>query len=212
MAPFEIGKYNDFSALPFVAAAVSSGNLLSLAVWNAIPFYLYLTVCYFLVCCVEFFPSKYCRASRLTLHISSFLCQNSVFCEPMFSVMKYFYASKWKSLSRVWLFVIQARLLEWVAFPSSRRSSQPRDRTQISHTEGGFFTSWATGRPKNTGVDSLSLRQGIFMTQESNWCLQHCRWIPYQLNYEGRYEGSIFLSLVSIFITIFFLLLAFLFA
>ena len=36
---------------------------------------------------------------------------------------------------------LQARLLEWVAFPFSRGSSQPRDRTQVSRTAGGFFTS-----------------------------------------------------------------------
>ena len=34
--------------------------------------------------------------------------------------------------------------MEWVAFPFSRGSSQPRDGTQVSHIEGGFFTSWAT--------------------------------------------------------------------
>ena len=38
----------------------------------------------------------------------------------------------------------QARILEWVAFLFSRGSSQPRDRTQVSHIAGGFFTSWAT--------------------------------------------------------------------
>ena len=36
------------------------------------------------------------------------------------------------------------RILEWVAFPFSRGSSQPRDRTQVSHIAGGFFISWAT--------------------------------------------------------------------
>ena len=92
---FEIGKYYNFSALPFVAAAVSSGKLLSHALWN-ISLYLYLTVCYFLVCCIEFFPSKYCRASRLTLHISSLLCQNSVFSEPMFFCSKIFLCFKVK--------------------------------------------------------------------------------------------------------------------
>ena len=40
--------------------------------------------------------------------------------------------------------ILQARILEWVAFSFSRGSSQPRDRTQVSHTAGGFFTSWAT--------------------------------------------------------------------
>ena len=34
-----------------------------------------------------------------------------------------------------------ARIVEWVAFPFSRGSSQPRDRTQVSHIAGGFFTS-----------------------------------------------------------------------
>ena len=37
--------------------------------------------------------------------------------------------------------ILQARILEWVAFPSSRGSSQPRDRTQVSGITGGFFTS-----------------------------------------------------------------------
>ena len=35
----------------------------------------------------------------------------------------------------------QARILEWVAFPFSKGSSQCRDRTQVSHIAGGFFTS-----------------------------------------------------------------------
>ena len=36
--------------------------------------------------------------------------------------------------------ILQARILVWVAIPSSRGSSQPRDRTQVSHIAGGFFT------------------------------------------------------------------------
>ena len=36
-----------------------------------------------------------------------------------------------------------ARILEWVAMPCSRGSSQPRDWTHVSHIAGGFFTSWA---------------------------------------------------------------------
>ena len=40
--------------------------------------------------------------------------------------------------------ILQARILKWVAFPFSRRSSQPRDRTQVPCIAGGFFTSWAT--------------------------------------------------------------------
>ena len=37
--------------------------------------------------------------------------------------------------------ILQAIRLEWVAFPFSRGSSQPKDQTQISHNAGGFFTS-----------------------------------------------------------------------
>ena len=37
--------------------------------------------------------------------------------------------------------VLQARILEWVTVPFSRGSSQPRNRTQVSHIVGGFFTS-----------------------------------------------------------------------
>ena len=37
--------------------------------------------------------------------------------------------------------ILQARILEWIAFPFSRGSSQPRDQTQVSHIAGGFFTS-----------------------------------------------------------------------
>ena len=40
--------------------------------------------------------------------------------------------------------ILKARILEWVAFPFSRGSSQPRDQTQVSHIAGGFFTNWAT--------------------------------------------------------------------
>ena len=40
--------------------------------------------------------------------------------------------------------ILQARILEWVAMPSSRGSSQPRDRTQVSHIAGRFFTVRAT--------------------------------------------------------------------
>ena len=35
---------------------------------------------------------------------------------------------------------LQARILEWVAIPSSRGSSQPRDRTQVTSIAGRFFT------------------------------------------------------------------------
>ena len=41
------------------------------------------------------------------------------------------------------------------------------------------------GKPMNTGMGSLSLLQWIFPTQELNQGLLHCRWILYQLSYQG---------------------------
>ena len=40
--------------------------------------------------------------------------------------------------------ILKARILEWVAIPLSRGSSQPRDRIQVSSIAGRFFTNWAT--------------------------------------------------------------------
>ena len=67
--------------------------------------------------------------------------------------------------------ILQARVPERVTLPFSRGSSQPRDQTQVSCIAGG--------------VGSLSLLQWIFLTQESNRGLLHCRWILYQLSYQG---------------------------
>ena len=43
--------------------------------------------------------------------------------------------------------ILQARMLEWVAIPFSRGSSQPRDRTQVSRIASRFFASRATTLP-----------------------------------------------------------------
>ena len=82
------------------------------------------------------------------------------------SLRKYW---KWKSLNHGTLCnslycivqgILQARILEWVAFPFSRGSSQPSDRTQVSHIVGGFFTSWVTREAwffeKVTKIESFS--------------------------------------------------------
>ena len=52
--------------------------------------------------------------------------------------------------------ILQARILEWVAFPFSRGSSQTSDWTQVSHTAGGSLPPEPPGKPKNTEMGSLS--------------------------------------------------------
>ena len=52
----------------------------------------------------------------------------------------------------------------------------------------------------NTRVGSLSLLQGIFLTQELNLGLLHCRKILYQLGYQGSPNFSLTFLLISIYL------------
>ena len=72
--------------------------------------------------------------------------------------------------------ILQARILEWVAFHFSR--NLPNLGIELPHA-GGFFTSWATG------MGNLSLLQWIFLIVELNRGHLYCRRILYQLSYEG---------------------------
>ena len=79
---------------------------------------------------------------------------------------------KWNLLSHIQLCnpmdytvhgILQARILEWVAFLSSRGSSQPRDWTQVSHIACGFFISWARREAQEywSGYPSRNPNPGI---------------------------------------------------
>ena len=80
--------------------------------------------------------------------------------------------------------ILQARILVWVAMPSSRISSQPREPRSPA-LQADSLSSEPPGKPKNTGVSSLSLLQKIFLTQKSTQGFFHCRMILYQLSYQG---------------------------
>ena len=72
---------------------------------------------------------------------------SSVFLTAMIrcSVMSDSFTTSWTAVLQIPLSlgILQARILEQVAMPSSRVSSQPRDRTQVSCIADGFFTLWA---------------------------------------------------------------------
>ena len=74
--------------------------------------------------------------------------------------------------------ILQTRILEWVAFPSSNPGIEPRSFS----LQADSLPAEPPGKPKNTGVGSLSLPQGIFPTQESNRHLPHRRQILCQLS------------------------------
>ena len=134
---------------------------------------LYLCICMYLcvklLSCVQLFVTSWtvARQSRLFIEFSrlaywselSFPSSGNLSnpgIKPGFSHCRqilHMYTYESESLSVVsdplWphgmvLGILQARILEWVAFPFSRGSSQPRGQTQVSCTADWFFTSWAT--------------------------------------------------------------------
>ena len=102
---------------------------------------------------------------------------------------------KWKSLSHVWLFVtpwtIQSmefsRPEYWSGqqFPSPGDLSNPGTEPRSPALQADSLPTEPQGKPKSTRVGSLSLLQGFFLTQELNWGFLCCRWILYQLSYQG---------------------------
>ena len=96
---------------------------------------------------------------------------------------------KWKSICPHGLYtihgILQARILEWVAFPFSRGSSQPRDRTLVSHIAGRFFTSWATREAQG---HLKTLVKFIIGEGEKKWVLS---WWLLEQSFEKQF-GSIY--------------------
>ena len=103
---------------------------------------------------------------------------------------------KWKSLSPVWLFETPwpmqsmefSRLEYWSGYPSFSPGDLPKTgiETKSPVLQADSLPAGPKKTPKNTVVGSLSLLQWIFLTQESNWRLLHCRWILSQLSYQGN--------------------------
>ena len=61
--------------------------------------------------------------------------------------------------------ILQVRILEWVAMPFSRGSSQPRDRTQVSQIAGGFSTVRVTIPHVNWIVEFFIVKMFIISIQ-----------------------------------------------
>ena len=94
--------------------------------------------------------------------------------------------------------ILQVRILEWMSCPPGDLPN-PEIESRSPALQADSLPAEPPGKPKNTGVGSLSLLQGIFQTQELNWGLLHCRWILYQLSYQGssRYLLLLLLLLLS---------------
>ena len=79
----------------------------------------------------------------------------------------------------------QVRILECLAIPFSRYLSNPGIEPRSPALQVDSLPAKPQGKPKNTGVGSLSLFQQIFLNQELNQGLPHCSWILNQLSYMG---------------------------
>ena len=63
--------------------------------------------------------------------------------------------------------ILQAGLLEWIAFLCARGSSWPRNRTRVSCIAGGFFTIWANRKPILNDVFNLKMNNN--QTKYGKW-------------------------------------------
>ena len=78
----------------------------------------------------------------------------------------------------------QARVLSGLPCPSPGDLPNPGIEPRSPTLQADSLPSEPPRKPKNTGVGSLSLLQGNFLTQEMNQGLLHCRRILYQLSYQ----------------------------
>ena len=96
---------------------------------------------------------------------------------------------KWKSLSCVRLCnlmdyivhgILQDTILEWVAFPFSRASSQPRNGARVSCIAGGFFTNWAIREALIVRMVKKKKKKICIPMQEmpGTWVQSLCREVP----------------------------------
>ena len=70
-------------------------------------------------------------------------------------------------------------------FPSPGDLPNPGIEPRSPTLQADCLPAEPQGKPKNTGVGSLSFLQWIFPTQELNWGLLHCKQLLYQMSYQG---------------------------
>ena len=88
------------------------------------------------------------------------------------SVVSDSFMTPWTVAHQAHLFMefSRPRILEWATIPFSGVSSQPRDRTHVSHTAGRFFTIWATWEAPATTYWTVKCQE--VKTEATWWCLK----------------------------------------
>ena len=106
----------------------------------------YALIYFFLMCGPQtthsgFWPEQLSSTAELFSHVQHFETPWTVACQAPLSMG-----------------ILQAGIPEWVAMPSSRRSSQARGRTQASCVAGRFFTIWATREAPQALLMSIKIQ------------------------------------------------------
>ena len=120
-----------------------------------------------------------CQCCRLDNTLQNIQCG---FIQDGSSTLIYGYQSPWTIQ-----FMEFSRPEYWSGqpFPSPGDLPKPSLKPWSPTLQADSLPAEPQGKPKNTGVGSLSLLQQIFPTQESNWGLLYYRQILYQLSYQG---------------------------
>ena len=94
------------------------------------------------------------------------------------------YATPWTVTCQAPLSMGFSRQESWSGLPCPPPGDLPNPRVEprSPSLQVDSLPSEPPEKPENTGVGSLFLLQGIFLTQESNWGFLHCRQILYQLS------------------------------
>ena len=117
------------------------------------------------------------------------------YCQGCYKIYQISEQLVWKLLSHVWFFetpwTIQSMNSPGQKAGVGSQSPFPGDlpnpgiEPKSPSLQVDSLPSDPPGKPMNTGMDNLSLLQGIFPIQESNQGLLHGRQILYQLSYQG---------------------------
>ena len=114
-------------------------------------------------------------------------CRDTITCGALSCSVVSDFAVPWTVACQAPLPMGLSRQAYWSGLPCPPPGDLPNPGIEPRSPvlQAASLLSEPLGKPKNTGMGSLSLLQGIFLTQESNQGLLHCRRILYQLSYQG---------------------------
>ena len=77
--------------------------------------------------------------------------------------------------------ILQGRILDWVAIPSSRGSFQPRDQTQVSALQVDSLLSQTPGKPSFFIWTGIKKKGELHLVTDIKLCLIIAKWTPISL-------------------------------